>query len=442
MGFYQSAYWLSDTWGANRQERRSGTYHSYMPDTLCDLDISLAAEASAAAAQAQADLVLLNARATHLFNTEPLARLILRAEAVASSKIEGLEMSVGRLLEYEALDELGVRHRVDGTEAAVLSNIAAVYQSIEDAAGKEPFCVSTVCDINARLLVGTNMESFGGIVRKQQNWIGGNNVNPLGAAYVPPKPEQVPALMEDLAQFLNTSRLPPVAVAAIAHAQLETIHPFADGNGRTGRALVHAVLRRAQLAVSVIPPVSLILATDKDRYLANLVAYRTDDSDASQNASEVISDWVEYFARMVSLACERAQSFEDTLIDIQRAWRERLRPRANSAADILLSCLVDNPVVSIESASQLVGRSYEAARNAVSSLTSAGILTQNARNKKSNLYLAQDVIDAFTRYERALATVEGDTSQERPARPVPQRVRARSGAEVPASPGGQTPKSR
>lgn len=429
MGFYQSEYWLSDTWGANRQERRSGTYHPYVPDALCDLDISLTAEASAAAAQAQADIALLDARATHLSNTEPLARLILRAEAVASSKIEGLEMSVRRLLEYEALDELGVQHRLDSTEAAVLGNIAAMYQSVKDASDQDVLTVSAICDINARLLAGTSMEAFGGALRDQQNWIGGNNVNPLGAAYVPPKPDYVPALMEDLARFTNVSMLPPVTVAAIAHAQFETIHPFADGNGRTGRALVYAVLRRAGLAVSVIPPVSLILATDKDRYIANLAAYRTDDSDTSGDVSEVISDWVEYFSRMTSLACERAQSFEDTLTDIQRIWREKVKPRANSAADILLARLTDNPVVSIESASRLTGRSYEAARNAVASLTSADILTQNARNKKSNLYLAQDVIDAFTRYERALATVDGDTAHERPARHVPQRVKQRGSVE-------------
>lgn len=423
MGFYENKYWLSDTWGANRQERRSGTYHPYVPDTLCDLDIHLTAEASAAVAQAQADIVLLNVQTTHLSNTESLARLILRAEAVASSKIEGLEMSVGRLLEYEALDELGVRHRLDGTEAAVLGNIAAMYQGIENAAGQNDFSVATICEINARLLAGTSMEAFGGALRDQQNWIGGNNVNPLGAAYVPPQPEYVPALMEDLAQFLNASALPPVAVAAIAHAQLETIHPFVDGNGRTGRALVHAVLRRAKLVTRSIPPVSLLLATDKDRYIANLFAYRTDGSDASRDPSEAVSDWVEYFSRMTSLACERARSFEDAMTDVQLVWRERLRPRANSSADILLARLIDNPVVSIESASRLTGRSYEAARNAVAALAEAGVLTQNARNKKSSLYVAQDVIDAFTRYERALATVEGDTSHERPARHVPQRVK-------------------
>ena len=338
-------------------------------------------------------------------------------------------MGVGKLLEYEALDELGVHHRADATEAAVLANIAAMHQSIEAANSTASYTVDVICDINASLLAGTDMEQFGGTLRDRQNWIGGNNVNPLGAAYVPPKPEYVPALMDDLASFLETSPLPPVAIAAIAHAQLETIHPFADGNGRTGRALVHTILRKSGVALHVIPPISLILATDKRRYISNLAAFRTDDAEPSRTAAEAINDWVEYFAHTTSDACKRASQFEKTLADIQDAWRKRVKPRANSTASVLLGRLTDNPVISIESAARLTGRSYEAARNAIPTLVSAGVLTQNARNRKSNLYVAKDVVDAFTLYERALATDSGDTTEERPVRPVPQRVKLRSSAE-------------
>lgn len=426
MGFYQSEYWLSDAWGANRQERRSGTYHPYVPDFLSNADLALSAEASAAVSQAQADIALLNANAQHLTDTEPLARLILRAEAVASSKIEGLEMSARKLLEYEALDELGVHRRLDNTEAAVLANIDAMHRSIKLASLDASFSVASICGINTMLLAGTDMGPFSGVLRNRQNWIGGNNVNPLGAAYVPPKPEYVPELMDDLVAFINTSPLPPLAVAAIAHAQLETIHPFADGNGRTGRAIVHAILRKARVTTQVTPPISLVLATDKERYISNLTSFRTDDASPGRPTREAISDWVEYFARMASEACSRAQQFESSLAGIQSAWVEQARPRANSAAAILISRLIGNPVVSIESAAKLAERSYEAARNAIASLTKAGILTQNAKNRKSNLYVANDVVEAFTRYERSLATPGGDTKVERPVRAVPQRISKRT----------------
>ena len=422
MGTYEQRYWLNDTWGMNRSERQSGTYHPYIPTMLMEQDIVLTASASQAVAQAQADISLLNERVQHLMGTEPLARLILRSEAMASSKIEGLTMNAGKLLEYEALEELGVPHRLDRNEAAILANISSMQEGIIEAARERTITVETICDVNKRLLEHTDMASYGGVLRTTQNWIGGNNVNPIGAAFVPPVPERVPLLMEDLVSFINTSELPAVAIAAIAHAQLETIHPFADGNGRTGRTLIHIIVKRRGVATRTIPPVSLVLATDKDRYIANLSAYRTDEDDPTSDSFVVAAnDWIEYFARAVSLSCDRASAFEQRLSAIEDSWRSTLRPRAHSAADILLDKLVDNPVVSINSAKRLTGRSYEAARNAVASLEAAGILVQNARNRKSGIYVAPDVLNAFTLYERALATPGGDTAHGKPQRPVPQR---------------------
>ena len=223
--------------------------------------------------------------------------------------------------------------------------------------------MDAIREVNRRLLEGSALEAHGGRLRDRQNWVGGNRVNPVGAAYVPPRPELVPALMDDLAAFAEGSPLPACAVAAVAHAQLETVHPFADGNGRTGRALVHAVLRRRGVAPSVVPPVSLVLATDRDRYIANLVAYRTDEDDpSSPGLDDAASDWVEYFCSALVEACRRADGFERTLEGVLGAWRERVRPRSGSAADLLLGALVDEPVVSVATAARMVGRSREAAR--------------------------------------------------------------------------------
>lgn len=426
MGAYESKFWLSDTWGMNRRERASGTYRPYIPDTLATREIRLTPEAAAAVAHAQANILSLNASPQPLADTEPLARLILRAEALASSKIEGLTMNAGKLLEYEALDELGVDHRIDATESAVLSNIAAMHEAISLRDAFDDITLDTICAINRKLLEHTTYAELGGTLRTQQNWIGGNNANPIGAAYVPPSPERVPKLMDDLVNFINTSLLPPLAVAAIAHAQLETIHPFADGNGRTGRALVHMVLKSSNIAPHTVPPISLVLATDRLRYIDNLVAYRTDDAKpTSMTFDDAASDWVEFFAHITTIACERATEFEATIANIQAEWRERFHPRANSAAALLMEKLPGNPVVSIDSTARLTQRSKEAARTALHALADAGILRQNARNKKSNLYVATDIINAFTGYERALATTSGDTSAENPVRPVPQRPKAK-----------------
>jgi hypothetical protein len=86
-----------------------------------------------------------------------------------------------------------------------------------------------------------------GKFRDVQNWIGGSDYSPRGAIHVPPPPELVPELMEDLFVFCNRTDVPIMAQAAIAHAQFESIHPFTDGNGRIGRALIGAFSRRRKL---------------------------------------------------------------------------------------------------------------------------------------------------------------------------------------------------
>ena len=278
--------------------------------------------------------------------------------------------------------------------------------------------IESICKVNCELLVGTRLEQQGGKLRKTQNWIGGNRVNPVGAVYVPPEPENVTQLMEDLVVFLNTTQLPPIAAAALAHAQLETIHPFADGNGRCGRALIHMVFKAAGLARTTVPPVSLILATDKERYIANLSAYRSENSGSYL---EACNNWIEYFSNAVLLSCEKAEAFEKELSSIKVGWTKKMKFRAGSAGSLLLDVLPGTPAISIKTAQALTNRSYPAACSAVLALQEAGILYQNSKNRKSGIYVAHEILNAFNSYERALATSAGDTSVEKPKRPVPQR---------------------
>lgn len=418
MGRYLKRYWQPDGGGMNKAERMGGPYRPYSPDRLAGFELAM--EPSCVRAVADAELALERlASIGNLTDTEPLARLLLRAEAVSSSRIEGLEMPASKLLEYEELDRLGVDHRLDGIEAQVLGNLHALVAGIGDAASSGPVTVDGILAMHCALMERTRLEHVGGVLRKTQNWIGGNRMNPVGATYVPPEPGEVPGLMTDLGEFLAQSQLPPVATAAVAHAQLETIHPFADGNGRTGRALVHAVLRSAGEARATVPPVSLVLATDRERYVANLAAYRTDE-DADRMAA--VNGWVEYFARAISLSCERAAEFEGEISSIREGWLGRVSFRAGSAGRQLLDILPGTPIISIKTAQALTGKSYPAARSAVLALEEAGILRQNAKNRKSGIYVADDVMRAFNAYERALATFGGDTACEKPRRHVPQRM--------------------
>lgn len=192
-------------------------------------------------------MVRFNAEASSLVSTEALARILLRAESVASSRIEGLRIGARRILRAE------VEQNVAGTDSdltakEVLANIGAMDYGIRQIAPGKPITLELILEIHKQLLTGSELSTQGGRLREEQNWIGGSDYNPCTADFVPPKWELVAQLMEDLVAFCNDDDLPAIAQAAIAHAQFETIHPFVDGNGRIGRVLIQLILRRRGLA--------------------------------------------------------------------------------------------------------------------------------------------------------------------------------------------------
>jgi Fic family protein len=259
--------------GTPRALRRPCRYASYVPDRMREIELSLPPDVAADVSDAEREIQRLNTSGPRLANLEALARLLLRAEAVASSRIERLEVSTRRLTRVQAARASGIP-LADATADAVLGNIEAMAVAVEDVGGRTSFTLDDLLEIHRAVMRHTDRPEIGGVVRDSQNWIGGNDFNPCGAEYVPPPAEHVPALLDDLVEFSNTDDYPPLVQAALAHAQFETIHPFADGNGRAGRALIHVVLRRRGLAPRYVPPISLILATRSGEYIRGLTAYR------------------------------------------------------------------------------------------------------------------------------------------------------------------------
>ena len=413
--------WISSHEGPSRKDNRGCEYEAYVPDPLVGRNFTIDGEVAADIADAEAAIARLNVEATSLVDTEALARILLRAESVASSRIEGLEIGAQRLLRAEAARVLGDDHS-DVTAVEVLGNIDAMVYGIGAVGPGDPVTVEILLEIHRRLLSGTRLEEYGGRFREEQNWIGGSAYNPCSAAFVPPPPELVAGLIVDLVDFANEDSLPAVAQSAIAHAQFETIHPFVDGNGRTGRALVHLILRRRGLAPRVLPPVSLILATWAQDYIDGLTASRYRGPVTSKEASEGINLWIGRFATACKRAVDDATSFEHEARTIEASWRERLgRVRARSAVDLLLGVLVGAPVVTVNSASEMVGRSFIQTNEAIQRLVEAGILKQVTVGRRNRAFEAPEIIAAFTVLERQLASPEGDTRKSEPVRTVPRR---------------------
>jgi Fic family protein len=411
--------------GVSRRDRRSCDYQAYVPDPLIPRRFTLEGDVAADVADAEAAISQLNAQATALVDTEALARILLRAESVASSRIEGLQVGARRLLRAEALRSMR-EPTSDVTASEVLGNIDAMLYGVEQIGVGEEITVDVLLEIHRRLLAGTHLESYGGSFRILQNWIGGSDHNPCSADYVPPPPKEVPDLIDDLCAFCNTDDLPAVAQAAIAHAQFETIHPFVDGNGRTGRALIHLVLRRRGLAPRVLAPVSLVLGTLARDYVNGLTGFRYVGSPSSAKASEGVNTWVASFAGACIRSVADASAFESRAATLEEQWRERLgRVRANSATDLLLRRLSGAPVLTAESAATLLGRTFKPANDAIQRLVQAGILRQITIGRRNRAYEAPEIIDAFTDLERQLANPDTDTRSSPPTRTVPGRRQGR-----------------
>lgn len=408
--------------GLSRRDRRSCEYEAYLPDPLMGRSIRLDGDVAADVAEAEAAIARFNLTATALIDAEALARLLLRAEAVASSKIEGLEVGARRLLRAEAARQLGeVVSNV--TAAEILGNIDAMLFGIQSVRGADPITPDLLLDVHRRLLAGTRIEHHGGQIRTQQNWIGGSAHNPCSATFVPPPDGYVADLLADLCAFCNDDNLPTVAQAALAHAQFETIHPFIDGNGRTGRALIHLVLRRRGLAPNVLPPVSLVLATWATDYVSGLTATRYLGPSTRREAHSGINLWVGRFAAACARAVADAGDFEERAERLSADWRERLGSvRANSATDLLLRALPGSPVITVNSAAALIGRSFRAANEAIGRLAEAGILSQVSVGRRNRAFEAREIVDSFADLERQLASPAGDTLSSPPARRVPRRV--------------------
>jgi Fic family protein len=365
---------------------RGRRVRAFVPARLADRDLTLDARTVGDAARAQAAV-------EHGAESMPedfaaLARLLLRAEGVASSFIEGVTAPVIDIVLAEA-DESGS----PSAAAWVAANLAAVSEAIAEAhAG--PLTLQSLCGWHRTLMTGgPTPAQHVGVLRSEQGWIGGTS--PLDARLVTPPPDEVPALVDDLSAYVNRDDIDPVSQAAIAHAQFEIIHPFADGNGRVGRVLVAWVLVR-RLSLVTPPPVSARIAADVGGYGSGLVLFRMSDHNA----------WIRWFAEAVSGAGRAQQELVASVERLQREWRERLggpraesrRVRSDAAAWRVLNLLPRHLVLTGSIVATELAIPLKSASAALGELVDAGILVEHGtvqgsgRGRPSRLYTSAELL--------------------------------------------------
>ena len=369
--------------------RRACQYESFIPDELTAFDAQFSADLTGVVSDAETGVHRLNAHA--LPALAPLARLLLRTESIASSKVEGMQVNARDLARAEARLETG--GKAGSTAAEILANIDAMELAIHRAAGSSAVTVPDLVNIHAALMASAPNQHVSGLVRTEQNWIGGNNYNPCGASFVGPPPQEVARLLDDLCHAINDDALPPVIQAGLVHAQFEAIHPFLAGNGRTGRALIHVVLRRRGLTQLYVPPISVVLASDKGSYIAGLNDYAKGDVEA----------WLTVFAAATAQSASLASRYLVQVQALQDHWRAMLRTAANPRADSVAWAIIDvmpaHPMISVPVAVAATGRTKAVVNDALVQLEAAGVATRASQGNRNRIWEAAGLLDLLADLE-------------------------------------------
>jgi Fic family protein len=392
LGHHEERFWPRD-YGVPIEHRKAGRYEVFIPARIAEADLPL--RSSAVNVITEATKALNQLQATRLEHTAlgALARNLLRSESSASSRIEGVQISHKRLARAAHARAKG--RQGDNRAAEVLGNVDAMERAIELGGRPEPLSVEDVLDIHRTLLRFTEDREIAGRMRDRQNWVGGNDWHPLGAAYIPPPPELVTELLEDLCAFANRTDLAPLAQASIAHAQFENIHPFADGNGRVGRALIYAVLRHRGEIPSYIPPISLALWAQPKNYVSGLGAYSVGR----------VGAWCELVAHATISATHEAAEIAAAVEKLQADWLLRLgSPRSDATVRDLVAMLPGQPIIDIPAGQQLTGKSHVSVGTAVDQMQKVGILRPLNQKRWGRVWECTELLTLVEQVEKRIAT--------------------------------------
>lgn len=265
----QDPWVYRDALASRRATRRnSGTFSSAVPASIAALNVELNPTLGDTLRGTAIHMALFDER-LHNIRGIPFSAVLLRGESASSSQIENLTVSARKL----SLAVLGARGSKVGINAELVArNVYAMRAALDTA---ENISVDSILSMHRELTRGLQQDS--GMLRTEWVWIKGDS--PVTADYVAPHHERVPAALEDLVAFMNRRDIDPLAQAAIAHAQFETIHPFTDGNGRTGRVLISSLLRARGVTRHVTLPISSGLLHDTEGYIQALTDYRAGDAE-------------------------------------------------------------------------------------------------------------------------------------------------------------------
>lgn len=380
---YEQRSWVPSLHGpASRRAlaRHRGPYRAAVVPPIADATLDLPLGVLTEAEDASLELARFDAETGG--EIAPFAAILLRSEAAASSQIEDLSASARAVAEAEV--GAGERHNAREIVANVQAMLAAV-------ALADDITPEAVLEMH-RALMEPVVPGIAGRWRDEQVWIGGGSVGPHTADFVPPHHERVPAAIDDLVVFARRDDIPVLVHAAITHAQFEIVHPFPDGNGRTGRALLQSMLRNKRLTRNVTVPVSSGLLTDPAAYFDALQRYAAGDP----------RHIVERLSAASFFAVGNGRVLVDDLRTLRSAWRERLRVRRGAAAERVLDLALRQPVLTAAAVSEQLAIPPQNVYRAIEPLVAAQILVEFTDRRRNRAWRADEVLAALDAFaERA-----------------------------------------
>jgi Fic family protein len=372
-----------------------GSYKTFQPQLLSEPVNIVDDHVTILLADAMRYLGELNAYSQLVPDIDYFIRMHIAKEATTSSKIEGTNTNlIDVIQDGDQQQNLNEEQRDDLEE--VQNYIRAVNLAVEKL-NTLPLATRLICETHEILLSGVRgFTRAPGQIRKTQNWIGGSTIS--DAVFVPPAPDTVQDLLSDLEKYWHddASNTPTLIKMALAHYQFETIHPFLDGNGRTGRLMISLQLIDADILQKPTLYISDFFERHRSSYYDSLERVRT---------SGDYSQWVKFF---LSAVCESAQDAKETLqaiVKLKTEYTERVhasslsRPRQEKAL-ALITTMYGQPVMTVKQIQEEVNSSWQTANDLAVYLKDIGILdeiTGDAKNRKFQLY---EYFDLFNKPRR------------------------------------------
>jgi Fic family protein len=366
--------------GATRTRSTDGKYRSAVPPLIARLTPVPTTAVAELAERATIELSRFDAELGE--RVAAFAPMLLRSEAASSSRIENLTANARAIFTAD----LGAKTAAHAMEIA--ANTRAMQAAIDLSGDVSAAAISTM---HAVLMEGQARHTPGQW-RNEQVWIGTSGESPVGATYVAPAEGRVPDLIDDLVVFAARTDVPSLSQIAVAHAQFETIHPFTDGNGRTGRALAQALLRYRGVTRNVAVPVSAGLLSNVSAYHDALTEYRGGD----------VSPIIYAFADASLKAIENARRLLKDIDEVVQQWHATVKARSSSNVWPLLDIIARRPVLDAATAARELGVQTPNVYPPLRALVEQGILKSKAEHLAGPFWRSDEILSVIDKFaERA-----------------------------------------